>query len=51
METILDVSRRNEATTIVANDSLNIAEPRRRTNRVHNQRKNTGKIIWNDVRC
>ncbi len=24
-------------------------QPRRRTNRVHNQRKNTGRIIWNDV--
>jgi predicted transcriptional regulator len=23
-------------------------QPRRRTNRVHNQRKNTGRIIWND---
>ncbi|UJR24559.1 hypothetical protein I4U23_005934 [Adineta vaga] len=47
----LDTSRRiksDEISTIIANDSLNIGEPRRRTNRVHNQRKHTGKIIWND---
>lgn len=38
--------------TIVANDSLSLAgslQGRRRINRVHNQRRNTGKIIWNDV--
>jgi len=47
-----DTSRRiksDDVPTIIANDSLNIGEPRRRTNRVHNQRKHTGKITWNDV--
>lgn len=44
--------------SITANDSLNLGltssfdsqqqQTRRRTNRVHNQRKNTGRIIWND---
>jgi hypothetical protein len=29
-------------------DSQQQQQPRRRTNRVHNQRKNTGRIIWND---
>jgi hypothetical protein len=56
----VDISRRinsrvtltDDVPTITANDSLNLAEnqqQRRRTNRVNNQRKNTGKIIWNDV--
>ncbi len=45
------VTLADEIPTIMANDSLNLpdAQQRRRTNRVHNQRKNTGKIIWNDV--
>ncbi|CAF3464732.1 unnamed protein product [Rotaria socialis] len=37
--------------TIVANDSLSLADSqqgRRRQNRVHNQRRNTGRIVWND---
>ncbi|CAF5183604.1 unnamed protein product, partial [Rotaria magnacalcarata] len=51
----------NIVPSITANDSLNLGvsnsldsqqqqqqQPRRRTNRVHNQRKNTGRIIWND---
>jgi hypothetical protein len=50
----------NTVPSITANDSLNLGvsasldsqqqqqQPRRRTNRVHNQRKNTGRIIWND---
>lgn len=36
---------------ITANDSLNLPEnqqQRRKTNRINNQRKNTGRIIWND---
>ncbi|CAF1234355.1 unnamed protein product [Rotaria sp. Silwood1] len=47
--------RANNIPTITANDSLNLGnsshlqQPRRRTNRVHNQRKNIGRIIWNDV--
>ncbi|CAF4532354.1 unnamed protein product [Rotaria sp. Silwood1] len=47
--------RANKIPTITANDSLNLGnsshlqQPRRRTNRVHNQRKNIGRIIWNDV--
>ncbi|CAF3870919.1 unnamed protein product [Adineta steineri] len=47
-----DISSRrlklDDVPTVIANDSLTIGEPRRRTNRVHTQRKNTGKIIWND---
>jgi hypothetical protein len=37
--------------TITANDSLSLldSQQKRKTNRVHNQRKNTGKIVWNDV--
>ena len=45
------VTLADEIPTITANDSLNLPEnqqQRRRTNRVHNQRKNTGRIIWND---
>ncbi|CAF3725672.1 unnamed protein product [Rotaria sordida] len=37
--------------TIVANDSLNLVnfqQARRKLSRVHNQRRNTGRIIWND---
>ncbi|CAF0960385.1 unnamed protein product [Rotaria sordida] len=37
--------------TIVANDSLNLVnfqQVRRKLSRVHNQRRNTGRIIWND---
>jgi len=35
----------NDLPTIIANDSLNLSDPRRRTNRVSNQRKMT----WNNV--
>jgi hypothetical protein len=45
------VTLTDEIPIITANDSLNLPEnqqQRRKTNRVHNQRKNTGKIIWND---
>jgi hypothetical protein len=41
-----------DAPTITANDSLNLADSqqqRRKPNRVHSQRKHTGRIIWNDV--
>jgi hypothetical protein len=50
----------NIVPSITANDSLILGvgasldsqqqqqQPRRRTNRVHTQRKNTGRIIWND---
>ncbi|CAF4231700.1 unnamed protein product [Rotaria sp. Silwood2] len=37
--------------TIIANDSLNLIDSqqvRRKTSRIHNQRRNTGRIIWND---
>lgn len=38
--------------SIVANDSLNLFDSlqgRRKPTRIHNHRRNTGKIIWNDV--
>ena len=42
---------RDEIPTITANDSLNLvdSQQRRRINRVNNQRKNTGRIVWNNV--
>jgi len=56
--TIPTDSDKDPIPSITANDSLNLGltssldsqqqQTRRRTNRVHNQRKNTGRIIWND---
>ncbi len=43
----------DDITRIIANDSLNIndyQQSRRKTNRRNNQRKNIGKIIWNNVK-
>jgi hypothetical protein len=61
LQIIIEEKKRNEDNNritltddiniINANDSLNLPDnqqQRRKTNRVHNQRKNTGKIIWND---
>ncbi len=44
------VTLTDEIPIITANDSLNLPEnqqQRRKTNNVHNQRKNTRKIVWN----
>ncbi|CAF0900485.1 unnamed protein product [Rotaria sp. Silwood1] len=57
MNTEVSYSTKSEFTsgddipTIIANDSLNLVgfqQIRRKPSRVHNQRRNTGRIIWND---